>query len=205
MSQSHAVTDAILETLKRAGSGLKEAGIPFALAGGCAAYARGAAPSLHDVDFVLTEPDAGTALDTLSDLGFRTAKPPEDWLVKAFDGDNLVDLIFRIADRPVTKALLERAEPLNAAAVILPVLEATDLVISWLLPMSEHACDYGALLPQVRALREQVDWARVAAVTAVSPYASTFLTLLERLDVLDGPVVTAVDPGWPDVCQVAGG
>ncbi|MBG0832414.1 nucleotidyltransferase family protein [Planomonospora sp. ID67723] len=196
-SHSHEVTDAILETLKRASTGLKDADVRFALAGGCAAYARGAAPSLHDVDFVLPQEDVPTALEALRDLGFETAKPPEDWLVKAYDEGRLVDLIFRIANNPVTSALLDRAEPLKASAVIVPVLEATDLVISWLLPLSEHACDYGSLLPQVRALREQVDWNRVAAVSRASPYASTFLTLLERLGVVTGPVDPSGDPTWP--------
>ncbi|MFI6599856.1 nucleotidyltransferase family protein [Nonomuraea sp. NPDC050536] len=196
-SHGHEVTDAILDTLKRVSSGFKDAGVGFALAGGCAAYARGAAPSLHDVDFVLTERDIPAALDALSAMGFRLADPPEDWLVKAYDDDRLVDLIFRISDRPVTPELIGRAEQLKASAVIVPVLEATDLVISWLLPMSEHACDYGGLLPQVRALREQVDWDRVAAVTAGSPYAFTFLTLLERLGVLNRPAVADGDPAWP--------
>jgi hypothetical protein len=196
-SHSHEVTDAILETLKRAGTGFKEAGVRFALAGGCAAYARGAAPSLHDVDFVLVEEDIPAALDTLCRLGFRTQKPPEDWLVKAFDEGRLVDLIFRIADRAVTPELIKRAEPLKASAVILPVLEATDLVISWLLPLSEHSCDYGSLLPQVRAMREQVDWNRVASVVAPSPYALTFLTLLERLEVVSHPVEASGEPIWP--------
>lgn len=196
-SHSHAVTDAILETLKRAGAGLKEAGVRFALAGGCAGYARGAAPSLHDVDFALVEEDVPLALKTLENLGFRTAKPPEDWLVKAFDEqDVLVDLIFSLAERPVTEAMIARADPINTAALTLPVLEATDLVISWILPMSEHSCDYGSLLPVVRAMREQVDWNKVASVTAPSPYASTFVTLLERLHIIDPPVPS---PGtvWP--------
>ncbi|MEV4018979.1 nucleotidyltransferase [Nonomuraea angiospora] len=196
-SHGHAVTDAILDTLKRASTGLKDAGVKFALAGGCAAYARGAAPSLHDVDFMLTEHDVPTALEALRAIGFQTAKPPEDWLVKAYDEGRLVDLIFRVSDQPITDELLDRAEPLKASAVIVPVLEATDLVISWLLPLSEHACDYGALLAQVRALREQVDWPRVAAVLQDSPYAMTFITLLERLDVLKGPIEPKGDPQWP--------
>ncbi|GAA2902072.1 hypothetical protein GCM10010517_67940 [Streptosporangium fragile] len=196
-SHSHEVTDAILETLKRASTALKDADVRFALAGGCAAYARGAAPSLHDVDFVLPQEDVPLALEALDKLGFTTAKPPEDWLVKAFDEGRLVDLIFRICDRPVTPELLKRAEPLKASAVILPVLEATDLVISWLMPLSEHSCDYSGLLPQVRAMREQVDWNRVAAVVQDSPYASTFLILLERLGVVPGPLDTSGDPSWP--------
>ncbi|WP_055479548.1 nucleotidyltransferase family protein [Sphaerimonospora mesophila] len=194
-SHSHAVTDAILETLKRAGAGLKEAGVRFALAGGCAGYARGAAPSLHDVDFALVEEDVPLALKTLDGLGFRTAKPPEDWLVKAYDEEGvLVDMIFSIAERPVTEELIARAQPITTAAISLPVLEATDLVVSWILPLSEHTCDYGSLLPMVRAMREQVDWDRVAAIVAPSPYASTFVTLLERLR-----IIAPASPGGPPV------
>ncbi|GII59641.1 hypothetical protein Pth03_80300 [Planotetraspora thailandica] len=196
-SHGHPVTEAILETLKRAGAVLKEAGVRFALAGGCAGYARGAAPSLHDVDFALVEEDVPLAFKTLEGIGFRTARPPEDWLVKAFDEDGvLVDMIFSVADRPVTEEMIRRAEMINTAAISLPVLEATDLVISWILPLSEHSCDYGALLPMVRALREQVDWDRVASVVAASPYASTFLTLLERLRVI-GPTSPSPEQAWP--------
>ncbi|WP_327047494.1 nucleotidyltransferase family protein [Microbispora sp. NBC_01189] len=196
-SHSHEVTDAILDTLKRAGSGLKEAGVRFALAGGCAGYARGAAPSLHDVDFALLEEDVPLALKTLEGLGFRTARPPEDWLVKAFDEEGvLVDLIFSLAERPVTEVMLARAEPINVAALSLPVLEATDLVISWIMPLSEHVCDYGSLLPMVRAMREQVDWDRVASVVAPSPYASTFVTLLEKLRIV-APTNPTSDTTWP--------
>ncbi len=196
-SHSHEVTDAILDTLKRAGSGLKEVGVRFALAGGCAGYARGAAPSLHDVDFALVEEDVPLALKTLENMGFRTERPPEDWLVKAFDEEGvLVDLIFQLADRPVTTGMIERATMINTAALSLPVLEATDLVISWILPLSEHSCDYSGLLPTVRAMREQVDWDRVAGVVESSPYASTFLVLLERLGVIEKPTPVRVDR-WP--------
>ncbi|WP_062350065.1 hypothetical protein [Herbidospora yilanensis] len=196
-SHSHEVTDAILDTLKRAGSGLKEVGVRFALAGGCGGYARGAAPSLHDVDFALVEEDVPLALKTLGNLGFRTERPPEDWLVKAFDEEGvLVDLIFQLADRPVTPEMIGRATMINTAALSLPVLEATDLVISWILPLSEHSCDYSGLLPTVRAMREQVDWDRVAGVVESSPYASTFLVLLERLGVIEKPSPVRVER-WP--------
>ncbi|MFC0864325.1 nucleotidyltransferase family protein [Sphaerimonospora cavernae] len=196
-SHNHAVTDAILETLKRAGAGLKEAGVRFALAGGCAGYARGAAPSLHDVDFALVEEDVPLALKALDGLGFQIVKPPEDWLVKAYNGEGvLVDMIFSIAERPVTEELIARAQPITTAAISLPVLEATDLVVSWILPLSEHSCDYGSLLPVIRAMREQVDWDRVAAIVAPSPYASTFVTLLERLRIIT-PTSPAPPVGWP--------
>ncbi len=141
------------------------------------------------------EEDVPLALKTLDGLGFRTAKPPEDWLVKAYDEEGvLVDMIFSIAERPVTEELIARAQPITTAAISLPVLEATDLVVSWILPLSEHTCDYGSLLPMVRAMREQVDWDRVAAIVAPSPYASTFVTLLERLR-----IIAPASPGGPPV------
>lgn len=197
-SHSSELTDAILETLKRAGRGLKDADVRFALAGGCAAFARGAAPSLHDVDFMLPEEDVPAALDSLRGLGFQTENPPEDWLVKAYDeGGRLVDLIFRIADRPVSPELIERSESLAATSINLPVLEATDLVVTWLLPLSGHSCDFGALLPMVRALREQVDWDRVAAVTSSSPYAFAFLTLLHRLGIASPDLSRTPAAPWP--------
>ena len=92
----------LITTLKRVAAVLKQAGIPFALAGGFAAYARGGTSSDHDVDFLLREQDVDKALHALSEVGFRTVRPPEDWLVKVYDDDRMVDLIFRPVDRPVT-------------------------------------------------------------------------------------------------------
>src|SRR3712207_8169842 len=45
----------------------------------------------------------------------------------------------------------------------LPVLPATDLLSSKLRAMTEHYCDFGSLLPHVRAVREQIDWERLRA------------------------------------------
>jgi Uncharacterised nucleotidyltransferase len=75
----------LLRTLKRAAAALREAGVPFALGGGYAAYARGAAPPQHDVDFMVLEEDAERALHALGTVGMQVERPPEDWLVKAWD------------------------------------------------------------------------------------------------------------------------
>src|SRR5690348_2732442 len=84
----------LITTLKRVAAVLKQAGIPFALAGGFAAYARGGTSSDHDVDFLLREKDVDRALEALAEVGFRTVRPPEDWLVKVYDDELMVDLIF---------------------------------------------------------------------------------------------------------------
>ncbi|MEV5711926.1 nucleotidyltransferase [Actinoallomurus sp. NPDC052274] len=188
MGDVEAAPGELLETLRKAAAALTDAGIKFALAGGYAAYARGAAPSTHDVDFVLTEDEVEGALSALESVGMRRVEIPEGWLAKVHDDGRTVDLIFRPSGRAVDAALLARAEELNVEAVAMPVLTATDLTVLRLLAFDEKASDFGAYLPVSRALREQVDWPRVIAATADSPYAYAYLTLLHRLRVMEyGP------------------
>ncbi|MFD0691618.1 nucleotidyltransferase family protein [Actinomadura fibrosa] len=185
-SGSGGTADGLLLTLKRAAAALQEAGVGFALAGGFAAYAHGAAVSTHDVDFLVRERDVPAALEALENAGMRHVDSPENWLAKAYDGDHLIDLIHSPAGRPVREDLFTRAEDLSVGAVFMPVLPATDLVVMRLLAFTETACDFSGFLHVSRALREQVDWESVAEQTAESPYAYAFLTLLTRLGVIDG-------------------
>jgi hypothetical protein len=172
------------DALKQVAAALKTAEVPFALAGGYAAWARGGPESEHDVDFFVAEEDLDRAVKALEEAGLPVEQPPEDWLVKARAGDELVDIIFRPNDRPVTPKLLARADELRVAALAMPVLAATDLMLTKLLAMSEHYCDLSALLPTARALREQVDWERVRRETTDSPFAAGFLVVAERLGIV---------------------
>lgn len=174
----------LIDTLKKAAGVLRDEGLPFALAGGAAAYARGATPPTHDVDFVIREADADAAARAFEAQGMRIEIPPEGWLIKAFDDDRMIDLIFRLAGHLDTQALLDRAEEMNVEAVPMPVLTATDLAIAWLASFSEHHADFPGTLTCVRSLREQVDWSRVRAETAGSAFATAFLVLLRELRIL---------------------
>src|SRR5947209_5852809 len=90
--------ETMLETMRRAAAVLRDAEIPFALAGSVAIYARGGADTRHDVDFLVKPDDADRALEALGAAGFRPERPPEGWLFKAFDANGvMVDLIFRPA------------------------------------------------------------------------------------------------------------
>lgn len=185
---SGGAADGLLLSLKRAAAALRDAGIGYALAGGFAAYAHGAAVSTHDVDFVVRERDVPAALDALAGAGMTHLESPENWLAKARDGEHLIDLIHTPSGRPVDGELLGRAEEMSVGAVSMPVLPATDLMIMRLLAFTETACDFSGFLHVCRALREQVDWRLVAAETAESPYAYAFLTLLARLGVIEADV-----------------
>jgi hypothetical protein len=169
--------------LKRVATTLKAAGVPFALAGGYASWARGGPEPVHDADFVLVEEDMPRALQALADAGMRVEHPPEDWLEKVYDGDALVDLIFRPADRPVTREQLARSDELRVDSVVMPVQPATDILASKVLALSEHFCDLGRLFPHARALREQIDWAALRREVADWPFARAFLDLCDDLDI----------------------
>jgi hypothetical protein len=176
----------LLETVKRAAVELKRAGIPFALCGGWAVYARGGPRSEHDADFAVVEQDVPRALDVLEEAGFsRDEEAPEDWLTKVRDRGNLVDLIFRLSGEPVTPDIFDRVDQLEVGSVQMPVLAATDLVVTKLLTYRDHYCDFATSLPMVRALREQVDWPAVRDRTARSPYAEAFVFLADRLGLTD--------------------
>ncbi len=186
----------LLGTLKRVGVVLKEARVSFALAGGYALYARGGPSSGHDVDFVLRRDDAPKALEALEKEGLRVEKPTEDWLVKVYDGEELVDLIFEIAGHPVDAEMLDNASEVEVGSVRMPVLDVTDVIASKLLVLNDHYCNFESLIPPVRALREQVKWDRLAQRTAESPYARAFLVLMRELDI-------APDEADPDAYPAA--
>ena len=115
----------------------------------------------------------------------RTEKPPEGWLYKAWDGDVLVDVIFRPVGRDVDQDLFDRAEQLEVNAVPMKVMSLEDVLITKLLALDEHELDYERHLEFSRALRERVDWQAVRERTEDSPYAKAFFTLIEELGIVE--------------------
>ncbi len=186
--------------MKKVATTLKESNVPFALSGGYASWARGGPEPTHDVDFVVLEDDVPHALQVLENAGLRVEHPPEDWLVKVYDGDSLVDLIFRPSERPVTREQLDEADEMRVDSVRMPVQTATDLMVAKLLVLGEHYCDFGRLFPHVRALREQVDWPALRDQVGGSPFARAFLGLCADLGLLPGeePAPREAAPETPE-------
>ncbi|MEV0360862.1 hypothetical protein AB0H71_32870 [Nocardia sp. NPDC050697] len=173
----------LLHALTRAVSALSVTDIRFAVAGGCAVYARGGPASDHDVDLFLKPEDVGRAVTTLVGAGLRACDPAEDWLMKVYDGDTLIDLIFRPNCREVTDELLDRATPMRIGPTLAPVVGGTDLMVDKLLVFDAHRLDLSPLLHIARDLREQVDWGSVREQTEHSPYARAFLGLIDDLGI----------------------
>ncbi len=171
-------------TLKKAAAALRGAGVPFLLGGSLASWARGGPESRHDLDLMVKREDVETALAALTDAGMRVEDPPEEWLVKAWDGDVLVDLIFSPKELPIDDAVLARGEEMSVLSMQMSVMAIEDVLITKLMALTEHSLRYDGLLAIARALREQVDWAQVRAATASSPFAHAFFVLLEGLEIL---------------------
>jgi hypothetical protein len=201
--QPPAETTEITETLKRAAAALRGADVPFALAGSVAAWARGGPSPYNDLDFAICEADADRAERALGDYGMRTERPPEGWLLKAWDGDVLVDLIWDLEGLGPPEELIARAQELSVQAVRMPVLQLNDVFVSMLCAFDEHELDFASALAIARALREQIDWRDVRERTAQSPYARGFLALLEALDIV--APAPAARTGEPRVRVVPGG
>jgi hypothetical protein len=144
----------------------------------------GGPPTEHDVDLLVRECDVERALAALGEAGFRLEQPPEEWLVKAWDGDVLVDLIFHPAGGPVDDAHFERAEMLEVAAQRVPVAAIEDVLAAKVLALSEQEPDFAQVLAIARALREQIDWESVRAQVEHTPFGAAFLTLVERLGIV---------------------
>lgn len=186
--------------LKRSAAALRDAGIPFLLGGSLASWARGGPETRHDLDLMIRESDVEAALEALEKAGMRREEPPEEWLVKAWDGDVLIDLIFHPTGMPITDEVIARGEDMAVLSMDMRVMALEDVMVTKLMALNEHHLRYETLLAMSRALREKVDWPAVRRRTAGSPFARAFFVLLDGLD-----IVTAADAGGQTGSGVAVG
>ena len=120
-------------TLKKSAAALREAGVPFLLGGSLASWARGGPETRHDLDLMIKREDVDRALQALVDAGMRAEDPPEEWLVKAWDGDVLVDLIFWPKGLPIDDEVIARGEELAVLSMTMRVMALEDVLITKLM------------------------------------------------------------------------
>ena len=174
----------IEHALKRAAAALNRAEVPYLLGGSLASWARGGPETRHDLDLMIKPEDVERSLEALSEAGMRPERPPEDWLVKAWDGDTLVDLIYCPKGLPMDDDVIARGEQLSVLGMEIRVMALEDVMATKLMALTEHSLRYEGLLQIARALREQIDWAAVRSRTESSPFARAFFTLLDGLEIL---------------------
>ena len=183
----------IEHALKRAAAALREADVPFLLGGSLASWARGGPETRHDLDLIIKPEDAERALQTLQEAGMRAERPPEEWLLKAWDGDTLVDLIYCPKGLPVDDTLIARGEELSVLGMDIRVMALEDVMATKLMALTEHSLRYESLLQIARALREQIDWDVIRHDVRDHPYGKAFLYLADELGITDAPRPADVD------------
>jgi hypothetical protein len=174
---------ALIRVLRAVVPVLHEAEIPFLLGGSMAAWAYGGPEPIKDLDLMVRPQDAERAQAALASAGFRPERPPEEWLLKAWLDDTLVDIIFAPRGVPITDEVLARGRERSIVAMRVRVMALEDVLTTKLLSLDEHQLDLAPLLGIARAVREQVDWEQLRRRVDGSPYAAAFLALVERLGV----------------------
>lgn len=188
-----ATFDELTASLKRCAAWLRDAGVDFVLAGSLAAWARGGPPVSGDIDFLVRPEQAEAARDALAAHGLRIEQPPEGWLVKAWDEEVLVDLIYQPAGLELEETF-QRADVISVLSVDMPVMAVDDILVNKLLSFEEHYIDFVGLLPFARALREQADWAAVRRRTERSAIAVGFFAMAEALGITGDPAAAQPSP-----------
>ena len=72
----------------------------------------------------------------------------------------------------------------------IPVLPATPIMEAKLHALSEHYADFAAMLPAVRAVREQLDWDELRSSAQDHPFAEAFLFLTDQLGISAAHLIT---------------
>lgn len=138
---------------------LGRSGIPHLFMGGLASAALGRPRWTHDIDVFVRPEDAGSALETLAAVGFRTQETNPRWLYKALKDRVLVDVIFVSSGGVfLDEEMVGRARHAEVEGYPVSVMPAEDLVVIKALVHKEHSprhwFDALALLR-----RDDLDWA----------------------------------------------
>jgi hypothetical protein len=177
------VAEELTDSLKRSVAALEQRDVPYLLGGGLGCWARGGPPSSNDIDLMVKREDAERAQEALAEAGMRPETPPEQWLLKAWDGEILIDLIFEPSGMRIDDEVIARGERLSVMAMDVDVMDLDDILITKLMALDEHSADYGDLILITRSLREQIGWGRLREETASSPFAVAFFALADGLEI----------------------
>jgi predicted nucleotidyltransferase len=182
--------------MMHAAAALRDAGVPYLLAGSFAVWARGGPAHDTDLDFAIKPDDVERAVEALVASGMTSKPTPEEWLQKVCEGDVVIDLIFNPAGLHIDDAVLARGDDIEVTGMTFRVMGIDDVMTTKLFAFKEHYLDYESTLEMARVLREQIDWDELRARCADYPYAQPFFTLAEELGVAekrDGGVVSGED------------
>jgi predicted nucleotidyltransferase len=187
VAEGSAPAEQLLKAMTRAAASLRDADVPYLLAGSFAVWARGGRPRDTDLDFAVKRDDAERAVQALEQSGMREKPTPEEWLRKVCDGHVQIDLIFNPAGLEVDDDTLQRGDDIEVNGMTFRVMGVDDVMTTKLFAFKEHYLDYESTLEMARMLREQIDWDLLRERCADYAYARPFFTLVEELGVIEKP------------------
>jgi Nucleotidyl transferase of unknown function (DUF2204) len=196
VSEASAPAEQLLATMARAAAALRDAEVPYLLAGSFAVWARGGPAHETDLDFAVKQEDADRAVDALLADGMDEKPTPEDWLRKVQDREVQVDVIFNPAGLTIDDDVLERGDDIEVGGMTFRVMAIDDVMTTKLYAFKEHYLDYESTLEMARMVREQIDWDELRRRCEGYAYAKPFFTLAEELGVArrpEGDVASAED------------
>jgi hypothetical protein len=132
-----------------------------------------------------TDPDdsGGTPTDRLREALRRSASALKAGSVSFALAGSYALWVYGAPENSHDVDLLDRAEFHHVLGLQIPVLPPTEVISAKLRAMSERYCDFGQLLPPVRAVRERLDWARLRNEANGNAFARAFLFLVAELDI----------------------
>jgi predicted nucleotidyltransferase len=193
MAQGSAPAEQLLKTMSHVAAVLRDADVPYLLAGSFAVWARGGPAHDTDVDFAVKRDDVERAVGALEAAGMTRKPTPEEWLAKVCEGAVQVDLIYDPAGLQIDDDAMERGDDIEVNGMTFRVMAIDDVMTTKLFAFKEHYLDYESALEMARTVREQIDWDELRRRCNDYAYAKPFFTLAEELGVIerdDGDVVT---------------
>ena len=118
-------------------------GLPYLAIGGLASAVYGRPRPTKDIDLFVKPDDAERCVKTLEAAGFRTENPKEDWLLKAYKDDVLVDVIFRVHNSIyLDEDMLARARRHDLKGQTVRVVPPEDFIVMQACTHSEDTPHY---------------------------------------------------------------
>jgi predicted nucleotidyltransferase len=187
MAEGSAPEEQLLDAMMRVAAALRDAEVPYLLAGSFAVWAHGGPAHQTDLDFAIKPEDVDRAVEVLVGAGMTASPTPEEWLRKVCDGDVVVDLIFDPAGLDIDDEVMERGDDIEVNGMTFRVMAVDDVMTTKLFAFKEHYLDYESTLEMARMVREQIDWDELRRRCEGYAYAKPFFTLAEELGVIERP------------------
>lgn len=145
----------VLDDVVRA---LEDEDVPYLAIGGLATATYGRPRPTKDIDVFVKPEDAERSLKALEQAGFSTEEPKEDWLLKAYKDDVLVDVIFRIHNSIyLDDDMIAKGRRHQLKGTTIKVVPAEDFIVMQACTHSEDTPHYWYNALTVIA-NSEIDW-----------------------------------------------